>query len=134
MLSLVGKAEVYVRVVSWLKCAWALVGNVPRLTLQARTGWLAPIPARLPSQTGKVYLTNSFICFTSLDRRSCRTSLALCTVRRVEKLPPGVGGGAVALSIGLWEGGKIILGLNGLRGSCDQASAVAVVHLLFQPG
>lgn len=73
--------------------------------------------------TGKVYLTNSFICFTSLDRRSCRTSLALCTVRRVEKLPPGVGGGAVALSIGLWEGGKIILGLNGLRGSCDQFCA-----------
>jgi len=26
----------------------------------------------------------------------------------------------MALSIGLWEGGKIILGLNGLRGSCDQ--------------
>lgn len=95
------------------------------------------IPARLTrpaSQTGKVFLTNSFICFTSLDRRSCRTSLALCTVRRVEKLPPGVGGGAVALSIGLWEGGKIILGLNGLRGSCDQVSGAAgLVILLDQP-
>lgn len=73
-------------------------------------------------QSGKVYLTTSFLCFTSLDRRSCRTTLALCTIRRVEKLPAGVGGGAMALSIGLWEGGKIILGLNGLRGSCDQVS------------
>lgn len=26
----------------------------------------------------------------------------------------------MALSIGLWEGGKIILALNGLKGSCDQ--------------
>lgn len=26
----------------------------------------------------------------------------------------------MALSIGLCDGGKIILGLNGLRGSCDQ--------------
>lgn len=33
----------------------------------------------------------------------------------------------MALSIGLWEGGRVILGLNGLKGSCDQVRCFLLV-------
>lgn len=37
----------------------------------------------------------------------------------------------MALSIGLWEGGRIILGLNGLKGSCDQVGLSLDAPCLF---
>lgn len=62
-------------------------------------------------QSGKLYLSTSFLTFTSLDRRSCRLTLPLATVRRVEKLAPGQDGtvaGAFALSLTLFHGLRIV--------------------------
>lgn len=63
------------------------------------------------SQSGKLYLSTSFLTFTSLDRRSCRLTLPLATVRRVEKLAPGQEGtefGAFALALTLFHGLRIV--------------------------
>ncbi|KAM0793168.1 hypothetical protein ACM66B_000642 [Microbotryomycetes sp. NB124-2] len=72
--------------------------------------------------SGKIYLSTSFLTFTSLDRRSCRLTLPLATVRRVEKLAPGTDGtiaGAFALSLTLFHGLRIVLQLNSLRPTND---------------
>ncbi|GAA5937064.1 hypothetical protein JCM1841_002790 [Sporobolomyces salmonicolor] len=73
--------------------------------------------------SGKLYLSTSFLTFTSLDRRSCRLALPLATVRRVEKLAPGQDGtvvGAFALALTLFHGLRIIVQLNSLRPTNDQ--------------
>ena len=78
---------------------------------------------------GKVYLSQRHLCFVSMDKRSCRVSLPLYAVRRVEKLGTGSGGsnnplerisvGVYALAIGVWEGNRIVsrlvLRMLGLR-------------------
>ncbi|SCZ90894.1 BZ3500_MvSof-1268-A1-R1_Chr1-3g02357 [Microbotryum saponariae] len=72
--------------------------------------------------SGKLYLSTSFLAFTSLDRRSCRFTLPLATVRRVEKLAPGQDGtsaGAFALSLTLLHHLRIVLQLNSLRPTND---------------
>ncbi|KAK4054839.1 hypothetical protein OIV83_000763 [Microbotryomycetes sp. JL201] len=72
--------------------------------------------------SGKIYLSTSFLTFTSLDRRSCRLTLPLATIRRVEKLAPGTDGtiaGAFALSLTLFHGLRIVLQLNSLRPTND---------------
>ncbi|ORY75652.1 rab-GTPase-TBC domain-domain-containing protein [Leucosporidium creatinivorum] len=72
--------------------------------------------------SGKLYLSTSFLTFTSLDRRSCRLTLPLATVRRVEKLAPGQDGtiaGAFALSLTLFHGLRIVVQLNSLRPTND---------------
>ncbi|GAA6011687.1 hypothetical protein JCM8202_004117 [Rhodotorula sphaerocarpa] len=72
---------------------------------------------------GKLYLSTSFLTFSSLDRRSCRLTLPLATIRRVEKLAPGQEGttvGAFALALTLFHGLRIIVQLNSLRPTNDQ--------------
>ena len=69
----------------------------------------------LHPQTGKLYLSTSFLTFTSLDRRSCRLTLPLATIRRVEKLAPGQEGtapGAFALGLTLFHGLRIVRTLS----------------------
>ncbi|GAA5890230.1 hypothetical protein JCM8208_002744 [Rhodotorula glutinis] len=82
--------------------------------------------------TGKLYLSTTFLTFTSLDRRSCRLTLPLATIRRVEKLAPGQEGtapGAFALGLTLFHGLRIILQLNSLRPTNDQFCAQLRVRL-----
>ncbi|GAA6001680.1 hypothetical protein JCM10207_002263 [Rhodosporidiobolus poonsookiae] len=82
--------------------------------------------------SGKLYLSTSFLTFTSLDRRSCRMTLPLTTVRRVEKLAPGQDGtapGAFALALTLFHGLRIILQLNSLRPTNDQFCANLRIRL-----
>ncbi|GAA6051294.1 hypothetical protein JCM3770_006798 [Rhodotorula araucariae] len=82
--------------------------------------------------SGKLYLSTSFLAFTSLDRRSCRLTLPLATIRRVEKLAPGQEGtavGAFALGLTLFHGLRIILQLNSLRPTNDQFCAQLRVRL-----
>ncbi|GAA5849918.1 hypothetical protein JCM8547_000954 [Rhodosporidiobolus lusitaniae] len=82
--------------------------------------------------SGKLYLSTSFITFTSLDRRSCRLSLPLATIRRVEKLGPGQEGtavGAFALALTLFHGLRIVVQLNSLRPTNDQFCANLRVRL-----
>jgi hypothetical protein len=57
--------------------------------------------------SGRLTLTNAFLCFVSLDRRSCRMSLPLYCVRRVERLN-ATRGGVFALAIVVWHGMKIV--------------------------
>ncbi|GAA6000472.1 uncharacterized protein JCM10292_001531 [Rhodotorula paludigena] len=82
--------------------------------------------------SGKLYLSTSFLTFTSLDRRSCRLTLPLATIRRVEKLAPGQDGtavGAFALALTLFHGLRIILQLNSLRPTNDAFCANLRIRL-----
>lgn len=56
---------------------------------------------------GKLVLTEKFLCFESLDRRSLRGSLPLYTVRRVERLNTKRSG-VFALAVVVWHGMKIV--------------------------
>ncbi|CAK9780962.1 TBC-domain-containing protein [Cutaneotrichosporon oleaginosum] len=61
---------------------------------------------------GKLSLLPPFLCFVSNDRRSCRASLPLYTIRRVERLNSRAG--VFALSLATWHGMRIILQLTSL--------------------
>ncbi|CEH13226.1 tbc-domain-containing protein [Ceraceosorus bombacis] len=67
---------------------------------------------------GRLHLFTSFLCFSSIDRRSCRMSLPLYCVRRVERLNSGRSG-VFALAIVVWHGSRIIIQLNALRPQCE---------------
>lgn len=58
------------------------------------------------SKAGKLYLIAPYLAFASLDRKSVRFTLPLSTVRRVERL--NARAGIYALSLALWDGGKIV--------------------------
>jgi hypothetical protein len=66
--------------------------------------------------SGKLYLSQTQLSFSSLDRKSCKFSLPLFTVRRVEKVNAGltstpldnIAVGVYALAIELWEGHRIV--------------------------
>ncbi|KAH9812374.1 hypothetical protein DFH28DRAFT_1061793 [Melampsora americana] len=73
---------------------------------------------------GKLSLTANYLTFVSIDRRTCRFSLPLATIRRVERLSNGqingFGSGVFALSLVVWHDEmKFIVQLNGLRPSCE---------------
>lgn len=61
-------------------------------------------------QNGKLYLSQTFLSFASLDKKGCRLALALYTIRRVEKVAAldGLGLGAFALSLTLFHGARIV--------------------------
>ncbi|GFZ47757.1 GTPase-activating protein GYP2 [Saitozyma sp. JCM 24511] len=61
---------------------------------------------------GRLNLLPPFLCFISLDRRSCRCTLPLYTIRRVERLNSRAG--VFALSLATWHGMRIILQLTSL--------------------
>ncbi|GAA5899938.1 hypothetical protein JCM6882_007007 [Rhodosporidiobolus microsporus] len=87
---------------------------------------------REEAYSGKLYLSTTFLTFTSLDRRSCRLTLPLSTIRRVEKLAPGQEGtavGAFALALTLFHGLRIVIQLNSLRPTNDQFCANLRVRL-----
>ncbi|KZT21183.1 TBC-domain-containing protein [Neolentinus lepideus HHB14362 ss-1] len=69
------------------------------------------------SYAGKLYLIPPFLSFASLDRKSCRFTLPLCTIRRVERL--NARAGIYALSLSLWHGMKIVVQLTSLRPTAD---------------
>lgn len=57
-------------------------------------------------QPGKLYLIPPYLAFTSLDRKSVRFTIPLCTIRRVERL--NARAGIYALSLLLWHNMKIV--------------------------
>ncbi|CAO1624045.1 unnamed protein product [Parajaminaea phylloscopi] len=67
---------------------------------------------------GRLTLTEKFLCFESMDRRSCREALPLYCVRRVERLNTKRSG-VFALAVVVWHGMRIILQLNALRTQCE---------------
>ncbi|KAI0255728.1 TBC-domain-containing protein [Lactifluus subvellereus] len=76
---------------------------------------------------GKLHLFPPYLAFASLDRKSVRFTIPLCTVRRVERLNarPGV----YALSLLLWHGMKIVVQLTSLRPAADQFCALLSMAL-----
>ncbi|KAH8104027.1 TBC-domain-containing protein [Cristinia sonorae] len=66
---------------------------------------------------GKLYLIPPYLAFTSLDRKSMRFTIPLCTVRRVERL--NARAGVYALSLSLWHNMKIVVQLTALRPTAD---------------
>ncbi|KAF8269656.1 TBC-domain-containing protein [Lactarius quietus] len=71
---------------------------------------------------GKLYLIPPYLAFASLDRKSVRFTIPLCTVRRVERL--NARAGIYALSLLLWHGMKIVVQLTSLRPAADQFCAL----------
>ncbi|TFY68288.1 hypothetical protein EVG20_g3622 [Dentipellis fragilis] len=69
------------------------------------------------SYAGKLYLLPPYLAFASLDRKSAKFTVPLCTIRRVERL--NARAGIYALSLSLWHGMKIIVQLTSLRPSAD---------------
>ncbi|KAL7280608.1 hypothetical protein ACG7TL_005545 [Trametes sanguinea] len=69
------------------------------------------------SYAGKLYLFPPYLAFASLDRKSVRFTLPLCTIRRVERL--NARAGIYALSLSLWHGMKIVVQLTSLRPTAD---------------
>ncbi|KAE8266332.1 hypothetical protein A4X09_0g6017 [Tilletia walkeri] len=67
---------------------------------------------------GRLTLTQRFLTFASIDRRSCRMSLPLYCVRRVERLN-AQRTAVFALGIVVWHGMKIIVQLNALSTQCE---------------
>ncbi|KAK8847460.1 hypothetical protein IAR55_005318 [Kwoniella newhampshirensis] len=61
---------------------------------------------------GRLSLLPPFLCFISLDRKSCRCTVPLYTIRRVERLNSRAG--VFALSLATWHGMRIILQLTSL--------------------
>lgn len=57
-------------------------------------------------QAGKLHLLPPYLAFASLDRKSVRFTIPLCTIRRVERL--NARAGIYALSLSLWHGMKIV--------------------------
>lgn len=83
---------------------------------------------------GRLILSRSFLCFSSLDRRSCRLSLPLYTVRRVERLNVTNRGGVFALAVVVWHGMRVILRLDALRPQCEAFCSVLRDNLRGQLG
>ncbi|KAI0761790.1 TBC-domain-containing protein [Trametes elegans] len=69
------------------------------------------------SYAGKLHLFPPYIAFASLDRKSVRFTIPLCTIRRVERL--NARAGIYALSLSLWHGMKIVVQLTSLRPTAD---------------
>ncbi|KAL7420012.1 hypothetical protein Q5752_004976 [Cryptotrichosporon argae] len=69
---------------------------------------------------GKLSLLPPFLCFISNDRRSCRCTLPLYTIRRVERLNSRAG--VFALSLATWHGMRIILQLTSLLPTAEHFS------------
>ncbi|KAL6306255.1 TBC-domain-containing protein [Sparassis latifolia] len=69
------------------------------------------------SYAGKLHLLPPYLAFISLDRKSARFTVPLCTIRRVERL--NARAGIYALSLSLWHGMKIIVQLTSLRPTAD---------------
>ncbi|KAI3598517.1 gtpase activating protein [Moniliophthora roreri] len=69
------------------------------------------------SYAGKLYLMAPYLAFSSLDKKSVRFTIPLSTVRRVERL--NARAGIYALSLSMWNGGKIIVQLTSLRPTAD---------------
>ncbi|KAI0731124.1 TBC-domain-containing protein [Earliella scabrosa] len=69
------------------------------------------------SYAGKLHLLPPYLAFASLDRKSVRFTLPLCTIRRVERL--NARAGIYALSLSLWHGMKIVVQLTSLRPTAD---------------
>lgn len=57
-------------------------------------------------QTGKLYLIPPYLAFVSLDRKSVRFTIPLCTIRKVERLSARAG--VYALGLSLWHQMKIV--------------------------
>lgn len=57
-------------------------------------------------KAGKLHIMPPYLAFASLDKKSVRFTIPLCTVRRVERL--NARAGVYALSLLLWHGMKIV--------------------------
>jgi hypothetical protein len=79
------------------------------------------------SYPGKLHLFPPYLAFASLDRKSVRFTIPLCTVRRVER--PNARAGVYSLSILLWHGMKISVQLTSLRPAADQFCALLSMAL-----
>ncbi|KAI0064014.1 TBC-domain-containing protein [Artomyces pyxidatus] len=66
---------------------------------------------------GRLHLIPPYLAFSSLDRKSVKFTLPLCTIRRVERL--NARAGIYALSFSLWHGMKIVVQLTSLRPTAD---------------
>lgn len=76
---------------------------------------------------GKLYLSDSFLCFTATDARQCSFALPLLTVKRVERLP--LKSYLFALSIKTYNGLTLVIQFIGIKSACDRFSLALKAQL-----
>lgn len=85
-------------------------------------------PESAPVCQGKLYLSESFLVFTSVpDSRVCAFVVPLVTVRRVERLPSK--SYIFALAVHLYDGVVLTLKFVGLRSHCEAFCALFKANL-----
>ena len=76
-------------------------------------------------KAGRLHLIPPFLTFASVDRKSVRFTLPLCTVRRVERLNTRTG--VFALSLLVWHNMKIVRRLHSCFLSWHECSSLSFV-------
>ncbi|KAK3828733.1 MAG: rab-GTPase-TBC domain-containing protein [Benniella sp.] len=79
---------------------------------------------------GRLYLSESFICFICTDSSPCVLALPLFTIRRVEKKNSRTV--MYAIELWTWHQMKIIVRLNGPRTQCERFCETLKVNLRLQ--
>ncbi|KAF9420202.1 hypothetical protein BGZ94_009182 [Podila epigama] len=79
---------------------------------------------------GRLYLSESFMCFVCADAVPCMLALPLYTIRRVERMNSR--STMYALSILTWHQMRIVFRLNGPRTLCEKFCATLKTNLKLQ--
>ncbi|KAF9436510.1 hypothetical protein BGZ76_003728 [Entomortierella beljakovae] len=79
---------------------------------------------------GRLYLSESFLCFICGDAEPCVLSLPLFTIRRVERMNSRTA--MYALNIMTWHQMRVVLRLNGPRTQCEKVCLTLRTNLKLQ--
>ncbi|KAG0097000.1 hypothetical protein BGZ93_003574 [Podila epicladia] len=79
---------------------------------------------------GRLYMSESFLCFICTDAAPCMLALPLYTIRRVERMNSRTA--MYALNILTWHQMRVVLRLNGPRTQCEKFCATLKTNLKLQ--
>ncbi|KAG0002471.1 hypothetical protein BGZ80_007136 [Entomortierella chlamydospora] len=79
---------------------------------------------------GRLYMSESFLCFICTDAEPCVLALPLYTIRRVERMNPR--SAMYALNILTWHQMRVVLRLNGPRTQCEKFCGTLKTNLRLQ--
>ncbi|KAF9358697.1 hypothetical protein BGX26_001133 [Mortierella sp. AD094] len=79
---------------------------------------------------GRLYMSESFLCFICTDAEPCVLALPLYTIRRVERMNSS--SAMYALNILTWHQMRVVLRLNGPRTQCEKFCGTLKTNLKLQ--
>ncbi|KAG0339286.1 hypothetical protein BG004_006879 [Podila humilis] len=79
---------------------------------------------------GRLYLSESFLCFICTDAEPCMLALPLYTIRRVERMNSRTA--LYALNILTWHQMRVVFRLNGPRTQCEKFCSTLKTNLKLQ--